>query len=153
MYPYYIKDIQEKVITKDEALELLTCLWIKTLTINKVRSQAHTLSSAGSPMYQNVTIGGQTPDKKDAVNELSFVVLQSVAQTRLTQPNLTVRYHKNINKAFFDDCIDVMKLGFGMPALNNYEIIIQSFIDGGVKEENAYNYSAIGCVEQAVPGY
>ena len=151
MYPYYIKDIQEKVITKDEALELLTCLWIKTLTINKVRSQAHTLSSAGSPMYQNVTIGGQTPDKKDAVNELSFVVLQSVAQTRLTQPNLTVRYHKNINKAFFDDCIEVMKLGFGMPALNNDEIIIPSFINWGVKED-AYNYSAIGCVETAVPG-
>lgn len=152
MYPYYIKDIQEKVITKDEALELLTCLWIKTLTINKVRSQAHTLSSAGSPMYQNVTIGGQTPDKKDAVNELSFVVLQSVAQTRLTQPNLTVRYHKNINKAFFDDCIEVMKIGFGMPALNNDEIIIPSFINWGVKEEDAYNYSAIGCVETAVPG-
>lgn len=152
MYPYYIKDIQEKVITKDEALELLTCLWIKTLTINKVRSQAHTLSSAGSPMYQNLTIGGQTPDKKDAVNELSFVVLQSVAQTRLTQPNLTVRYHKNINKAFFDDCIEVMKLGFGMPALNNDEIIIPSFINWGVKEEDAYNYSAIGCVETAVPG-
>ena len=152
MYPYYIKDIQEKVITKDEALELLTCLWIKTLTINKVRSQAHTLSSAGSPMYQNVTIGGQTSDKKDAVNELSFVVLQSVAQTRLTQPNLTVRYHKNINKAFFDDCIEVMKLGFGMPALNNDEIIIPSFINWGVKEEDAYNYSAIGCVETAVPG-
>lgn len=152
MYPYYIKDIQEKVINKDEALELLTCLWIKTLTINKVRSQAHTLSSAGSPMYQNVTIGGQTPDKKDAVNELSFVVLQSVAQTRLTQPNLTVRYHKNINKAFFDDCIEVMKLGFGMPALNNDEIIIPSFINWGVKEEDAYNYSAIGCVETAVPG-
>lgn len=152
MYPYYIKDIQEKVVTKDEALELLTCLWIKTLTINKVRSQAHTLSSAGSPMYQNVTIGGQTPDKKDAVNELSFVVLQSVAQTRLTQPNLTVRYHKNINKAFFDDCIEVMKLGFGMPALNNDEIIIPSFINWGVKEEDAYNYSAIGCVETAVPG-
>lgn len=152
MYPYYIKDIREAKITEDEALELLTCLWIKTLTVNKVRSQAHTLSSAGSPMYQNVTIGGQTIDKKDAVNELSFLVLKSVAQTRLTQPNLTVRYHANINKRFFDECIEVMKLGFGMPALNNDEIIIPSFIGWGVKEEDAYNYSAIGCVETAVPG-
>uniref|UniRef100_UPI003D779788 glycyl radical protein n=1 Tax=Catenibacterium mitsuokai TaxID=100886 RepID=UPI003D779788 len=152
MYPYYIKDINEKKITEEEALELLTCLWIKTLTVNKVRSQAHTLSSAGSPMYQNVTIGGQTTDKKDAVNELSFVVLKSVAQTRLTQPNLTVRYHANLNKHFFDECIEVMKLGFGMPALNNDEIIIPSFINWGVKEEDAYNYSAIGCVETAVPG-
>ena len=152
MYPYYDRDIKNGNITEAEALELLTCLWIKTLTINKVRSQAHTLSSAGSPMYQNVTIAGQTTDKKDAVNDLSFLVLKSVAQTRLTQPNLTVRYHKNINKQFLDECVEVMRLGFGMPALNNDEIIIPSFMDWGVKEEDAYNYSAIGCVETAVPG-
>ena len=152
MYPYFDRDIKSGATTEEEALELLTCLWIKTLTINKVRSQAHTLSSAGSPMYQNVTIGGQTTDGKDAVNELSFLVLRSVAQTRLTQPNLTVRYHKNLNKAFFDACIEVMKLGFGMPALNNDEIIIPSFINWGVSKEDAYNYSAIGCVETAVPG-
>lgn len=152
MYPYYDRDIKSGNITEAEALELLTCLWIKTLTINKVRSQAHTLSSAGSPMYQNVTIAGQTTDKKDAVNDLSFLVLKSVAQTRLTQPNLTVRYHKNINKQFLDECVEVMRLGFGMPALNNDEIIIPSFMDWGVKEEDAYNYSAIGCVETAVPG-
>ena len=152
MYPYYKKDMENGSLSEESALELLTCLWIKTLTVNKVRSQAHTFSSAGSPMYQNVTIGGQTTDKKDAVNELSFTVLKSVAQTRLTQPNLTVRYHANLNKKFFDECIEVMKLGFGMPALNNDEIIIPSFINWGVKEEDAYNYSAIGCVETAVPG-
>lgn len=152
MYPYYDRDIKNGTIKESEALELLTCLWIKTLTINKVRSQAHTLSSAGAPMYQNVTIAGQTIDKKDAVNDLSFLVLKSVAQTRLTQPNLTVRYHKNINKHFLDECVEVMRLGFGMPALNNDEIIIPSFMDWQVKEEDAYNYSAIGCVETAVPG-
>lgn len=148
MYPYFINDN----MSKEEVLEYLNNLWIKTLTINKVRSQSHTYSSAGSPMYQNVTIGGQTPEGQDAVNELSFIVLQSVAQTRLTQPNLTVRYHKNINPDFFDECIEVMKLGFGMPALNNDEIIIPSFIEKGVKKEDAYDYSAIGCVETAVPG-
>ena len=152
MDPYYRMDADAGRITDAEVLELLTCLWIKTLTVNKVRSQAHTYSSAGSPMYQNVTIGGQTPEKKDAVNDLSFLVLQSVAQTRLTQPNLTVRYHHNLNRKFYDECIEVMRLGFGMPAMNNDEIIIPSFIGWGVKEEDAYNYSAIGCVETAVPG-
>ena len=152
MYPYLKADLEKGVITDEEAVELLTNLWIKTLTINKVRSQAHTFSSAGSPMYQNVTIGGQTPDKKDAVNKLSFLVLKSVAQTRLPQPNLTVRYYNGLNKEFLDECIEVMKLGTGMTAFNNDEIIIPSFIDLGVKEEDAYNYSAIGCVETAVPG-
>ena len=152
IYPYFQHDIDHQIIDEDQAVELLTNLWIKTLTINKVRSQAHTFSSAGSPMYQNVTIAGQTTDKKDAVNRLSFLVLKSVAQTRLPQPNLTVRYHKNISKEFLDEAIEVMKLGTGMPAFNSDEVIIPSFIEKGIKEEDAYNYSAIGCVETAVPG-
>lgn len=152
LYPYYAADVDCGDITREQALELLTNLWIKTLTVQKVRSQAHTYGSAGMPMYQNVTIGGQTVDGHDAVNPLSFLVLQSVAQTRLTQPNLTVRYHKNIDKHFLDECVEVMRLGFGMPALNNDEVIIPSFIKWGVAPEDAYNYSAIGCVETAVPG-
>ncbi len=154
MYPYYKADLEAGRITEDEALELLTNLWIKTLTVQKIRSQAHTYSSAGSPMYQNVTIGGQTPESPhvDAVNPMSWLVLRSVAQTRLTQPNLTVRYHANLDPAFFAECVEVMRLGFGMPALNNDEIIIPSFIAWGVSEYDAYNYSAIGCVETAVPG-
>lgn len=150
-YPYYARS-RAAGMTDAQALELLDNLWIKTLTVNKVRSQSHTFSSAGSPMYQNVTIGGQTPGGQDAVNELSFLVLRSVAQTRLPQPNLTVRYHRRIDPAFLDEAIEVMKLGTGMPAFNNDEIIIPSFIQWGVKPEDAYDYSAIGCVETAVPG-
>lgn len=152
MYPYLKNDLAKGAITEDKAVELLTNLWIKTLTINKVRSQAHTFSSAGSPLYQNVTIGGQTRDKKDAVNPLSYLVLRSVAQTKLPQPNLTVRYHSGLDSQFMNECIEVMKIGFGMPAFNNDEIIIPSFIKIGVTEEDAYDYSAIGCVETAVPG-
>lgn len=152
MYPYLKEDLASNRITEDKATELLTNLWLKTYTINKVRSQSHTFSSAGSPLYQNVTIGGQTVNKQDAVNPLSYLVLQSVAQTKLPQPNLTVRYHKGLNAQFMEECIEVMKLGFGMPAFNNDEIIIPSFIEKGVVEEDAYEYSAIGCVETAVPG-
>lgn len=128
MYPYAKADLEAGRETEDSIVERLTNLWIKTLTINKVRSQAHTFSSAGSPLYQNVTIGGQTRDKQDAVNPLSYLVLRSVAQTKLPQPNLTVRYHKGLDNRFMNECIEVMKLGFGMPAMNNDEIIIPSFI-------------------------
>lgn len=155
LFPYYEADLAAGRITQDEATELLCNLWIKSLTVNKIRSQAHTLSSAGSPMYQNVTIGGQRladGEPQDAVNPLSWLILRSVAQTRLTQPNLTVRYHAGIDPDFLDECIEVMRLGFGMPAMNNDEVIIPSFIDWGVSREDAYDYSAIGCVETAVPG-
>ena len=152
LYPYYKTDLEKGIITEDSACELMTNLWLKTFTINKIRSWSHTQFSAGSPLYQNVTVGGQTPDKKDAVNPMTYLILRSVAQTRLPQPNLTVRYHAGLDDHFMNEAVEVVKLGFGMPAFNNDEIIIPSFIARGVKEEDAYNYSAIGCVETAVPG-
>ncbi|AVK49744.1 glycyl radical enzyme [Clostridium sp. MF28] len=150
--PFYEKDLKLGRITEDSATELLTNLWLKTFTINKIRSWSHTRFSAGSPLYQNVTVGGQTVDKKDAVNPLSYLILKSVAQTKLPQPNLTVRYHRWLSDDFMKECIEVVRLGFGMPAFNSDEVIIPSFIEKGVNEKDAYNYSAIGCVEVAVPG-
>lgn len=150
--PYFERDVKGKLITEEEACELMTNLWLKTLTINKIRSWSHTRFSAGSPLYQNVTVGGQTTDGKDAVNKMSYLILKSVAQTKLPQPNLTVRYHKGLDDNFMKECVEVVRLGFGMPAFNSDEVIIPSFIEKGVSKEDAYNYSAIGCVEVAVPG-
>lgn len=150
--PFLEKDLNEGKITEDEAVELFDNLWLKTFTINKIRPWGHTKFSAGSPLYQNVTIGGQTPDGKDAVNKASYLILKSVAQCHLTQPNLTVRYHKNLSDDFMKEAIEVVRCGFGMPAFNSDEVIIPSFIEKGVAKEDAYNYSAIGCVETAVPG-
>lgn len=151
VYEYYMRDIKAGVLTKDEANEILTNLWLKTYTINKIRSWSHTQYSAGSPLYQNVTIGGQTVTGKDAVNELSYAIIKSVAQAHLPQPNLTVRYHAGLDEHFMKEIVELMKLGTGMPALNSDEIIIPSLIEKGVSKEDAYNYSAIGCVEVAVP--
>ena len=152
MYPYYKKDIESGAMTEDEALELLENLWLKTFTINKIRSNSHTKFSAGSPLYQNVCIGGQLAGGVDAVNPLSFLVLKSIGQLKLTQPNLSVRYHKGISDEFMYDCIQMIKLGFGMPSFNSDEIIIDQFIDKGVAPEDAVNYSSIGCIEVSIPG-
>ncbi|KSV57463.1 glycyl radical protein [Acetivibrio ethanolgignens] len=150
--PYYEADLAKGLITEEEACELMCNLWLKTYTINKIRSWSHTQFSAGSPLYQNVTVAGQTTDGKDATNPMSWLILKSVAKCHLTQPNLTVRYHKNLSDEFMRECIEVIRCGFGMPAFNDDEVIIPSFIEKGVKPEDAYNYSAIGCVETAVPG-
>lgn len=152
LYEFYNNDIKNGSMTEDEAVELLSNLWIKTYTINKIRSWSHTQYSAGSPLYQNVTIGGQTIDGKDAVNELSYAIIKSDAQVHLPQPNLTIRYHAGLDDRFMNEAIELMKLGTGMPAFNSDEIIIPSLIEKGVSKEDAYNYSAIGCVEVAVPG-
>ena len=152
LYPFYKNDLVKGKITGDFTSELLENTWIKLLSINKIRPWSHTRFSAGGPLYQNVTIGGQHADGTDAVNELSFLILESVGKMRLTQPNLSVRFHKNISENFMMACIRVIEKGFGMPAFNNDEIVIPELIKLGVEKEDAFNYSAIGCIEIAVPG-
>lgn len=95
---YYVQDLENGTFEKPFALELLQSCWLKLLEVNKIRSGAHSKASAGSPLYQNVCIGGQklnedgTPE--DAVNPLSWAILESCGQLRSTQPNLSVRYHE-----------------------------------------------------------
>ncbi len=152
LYPFFRRDIAAGIIEEDRALELLEGVWLKLLAINKIRPWSHTRYSAGSPLYQNVTIGGQTPDGNDAVNPLSYLILESVGALRLPQPNLSVRYHRGLPDEFMGRCIEVIGEGFGMPAFNNDEIVIPALIALGVERADAYDYSAIGCIEVAVPG-
>ena len=152
LFPFYQQDQVTGNITEEFATELLENTWIKLLSINKIRPWSHTRFSAGGPLYQNVTIGGQTTEGADAVNALSFLILRSVGNMKLTQPNLSVRFHRDINQEFMMECIRVIEMGFGMPSFNNDEAVIPGLLKLGVEKEDACNYSAIGCIEIAVPG-
>ncbi|MGY0157099.1 formate C-acetyltransferase/glycerol dehydratase family glycyl radical enzyme [Edwardsiella tarda] len=156
LYPWYRRDVElEQTLSREQAIELLQGCWLKLLEINKIRSGTHSKASAGSPLYQNVTIGGQNlvaGVPQDAVNPLSYAILESCGRLRSTQPNLSVRYHAGISDDFLDACTQVIRCGFGMPAFNNDEIVIPAFIALGVAPQDAYQYAAIGCIETAVAG-
>ena len=152
LFPFYSQDKTAGRLSDDYVSELLENTWIKLLSINKIRNWAHTRYSAGGPLYQNVTIGGTDSQGYDAVNPLSFLILKSIGNIRLVQPNLSVRYHRDIDDDFLMECVKVIEKGFGMPAFNNDEIVVPGLIRLGVHPEDARNYSAIGCVEVAVPG-
>ncbi len=152
LFPFYSQDKTAGRLSDDYVIELLENTWIKLLSINKIRNWAHTRYSAGGPLYQNVTIGGTDSQGYDAVNPLSFLILKSIGNIRLVQPNLSVRYHRDIDDEFLMECVKVIEKGFGMPAFNNDEIVVPGLIRLGVHPEDARNYSAIGCVEVAVPG-
>ncbi|MBI9101667.1 MAG: glycyl radical protein [Spirochaetales bacterium] len=152
LYPFYRKDVDSGIISDNQVLELLENTWVKLYSFLKIRSWSHTRYSAGSPLYQNVTIGGQTRDGKDGVNDLSYLILWSVGEAKLTQPNLSVRFHKDMRSDFLMECVKVIEKGFGMPAFNNDEVVIPAFLALGVSREDAFDYSAIGCIEVAVPG-
>lgn len=75
LYPYYRRDVElNQTLDREHAIELLHSCWLKLLEVNKIRSGSHSKASAGSPLYQNVTIGGQNlinGQPMDAVNPLS----------------------------------------------------------------------------------
>ena len=156
LYPYYRRDVElNQTLSREQAIELLHGCWLKLLEVNKIRSGSHSKASAGSPLYQNVTIGGQkrvNGKAQDAVNPLSYAILESCGRLRSTQPNLSVRYHAGMSNDFLDACVQVIRCGFGMPAFNNDEIVIPEFIKLGVEPDDAWDYAAIGCIETAVGG-
>ncbi|MHA8114586.1 formate C-acetyltransferase/glycerol dehydratase family glycyl radical enzyme [Kosakonia cowanii] len=156
LYPFWRRDVElQQTLYREQGIELLQSCWLKLLEVNKIRSGSHSKASAGSPLYQNVTIGGQAWHNgqiHDAVNPLSYAILESCGRLRSTQPNLSVRYHAGMSDDFLDACVQVIRCGFGMPAFNNDEIVIPAFIALGVEPADAYDYAAIGCIETAVGG-
>ena len=151
-YPFYRSDLEAGRITCDQALEMLELLWLKLFSIIKVRPWDHTRYGIGYPTYQNVTIGGQTEDGQDATNDISYMVLETIRNVRLTQPNVSARIHARTPDRFLMECAKTIKLGFGMPAIKNDEIIIPALLEKGVAPADAYNYAIVGCIEAAVPG-
>ena len=150
--PLYLADLEAGRITRARALEILELLWLKLFSIIKVRPWDHTRFGIGYPTYQNVTIGGQTEDGKDATNDISYMVLETIRKIRLTQPNVSARIHTGTPDRFLMECAETIKLGFGMPAMKNDEIIVAALLEKGVCPADAYNYAIVGCVEVAVPG-
>jgi pyruvate formate-lyase/glycerol dehydratase family glycyl radical enzyme len=152
LYPFYQADLAEGRLTQEEAQEILELLWLKLFSIIKIRPWDHTRYGIGYPTYQNVTIGGQTAYGSDATNELSYMVLAAIRDIRLTQPNVSARIHAGTPDRFLMECARTIKLGFGMPAMKNDEIIVPALLEKGVAPEDAFDYAIVGCVEASVPG-
>jgi len=143
MYPYYKNDN----ITMEKAQELLDCLWVKFNDINKVRDEGSTKAFGGYPMFQNLIVGGQSIDGKDDTNDLSFMCLTATQHTRLPQPSISIRVWNKTPDELLLRAAEVTRLGLGMPAYYNDEVIIPSLTSHGVSLEDARDYGIIGCVE------
>lgn len=155
LYSYYKKDISEGKYTIDRVQELLDCLWIKFNEIIKVQDSESIHIHPGFPMTPNLTIGGQTPNGLDATNELSYLMLNSQEHIRLTNPQFTVRYHKDTPLEFKRRVAEVIKLGTGMPAMFGdegcMEAIKKAFPD--MPMDRVRDYGIVGCVELAPRGF
>ncbi len=147
MYPYYKKDIDEGKITQEEAQELLDCIWVKLNDINKVRDAGSADGFAGYGMFQNLIVGGQDIYGMDATNDLSYMCLEAAMHVPLPQPSISVRVWNGTPQSFMVKAAALTRLGTGLPAYYNDEIIIPSIMARGLTLEDARDYCIIGCVE------
>lgn len=152
IYPYYKKDLEEGRITPERAQELVDCLFIKLNEILKVWNQEDAKHFGGFPISQNLCAGGQDACGRDATNDVSYMLIQALANVRLPQPAFSVRLHANSPEKFMDAVCEAIKLGTGMPAVYNDEAIIPAMMSRGVSLEDARQYAIVGCVEPSVHG-
>ncbi|MBE7053537.1 MAG: glycyl radical protein [Ruminococcaceae bacterium] len=152
MYPYYKKDIEKGIITKEEAQELLDCIWIKLNDLNKVRDKVSAEGFAGYSLFQNLIAGGQDKDGNDATNELSFMCISATMHVLLPQPSFSVRVWNGSPNEFLLKAAELTRTGVGLPAYYNDEVIIPSLLSRGLSIEDARDYNIIGCVEPQKAG-
>jgi pyruvate formate-lyase/glycerol dehydratase family glycyl radical enzyme len=151
MYDFYKHDIDSGV-PKEYLKEVLECLWIKTNDVVLVRSANSAKYFAGFPTGYTVALGGLTKNGRSAVNELSYLCLESYHDIKLPQPNLAVRLNELIPRDFLNLTAKTIRLGTGIPQIFNDEVIVPGFLNRGVSLEDARDYAIVGCVELSIPG-
>ena len=152
MYPYYKKDIEDGLITRDFAQELMDCIWVKLNDLNKVRDAASAEGFAGYSLFQNLCAGGQNEDGVDATNDLSYMCIQASMHVQLPQPSFSVRVWNGTPTDFLIKCAQLTRTGVGLPAYYNDEVIIPALMNRGIPLREARDYNIIGCVEPQKAG-
>ncbi|NRX25606.1 formate C-acetyltransferase [Clostridium beijerinckii] len=148
MYPCLKED---KNISKEFAQELVDCIWIKLNDINKTRDEISAQAFAGYAVFQNLCVGGQNEEGLDATNEVSYMCMEATAHVKLPAPSFSIRVWQGTPDEFLLRACEVARLGLGVPAMYNDEVIIPALVNRGVTLRDARNYCIIGCVEPQCP--
>ena len=152
LYPFFKKDLENNILSKDELLELLYCFLIKFNEIPWLLSEFAAHYFAGYIPFQNIVCGGQTKSGKDATNELSYIILDCVKNLKMYQPSLAVRVHNKTPFLFLKKITEVISEGIGFPAIHFDDTTIKMLLSSGISLEDARNYCLMGCVEPYVHG-
>ena len=153
LYPYYKADIEKGVITKEEAQELLDCLWIKIAELSLFQDEVTAQYAAGYCITVNVTAGGIDQFGNDAVNELSYMAIQATMDVQFKEPNLSIRYNISKNPdAFLRKAVESIRMGLTMPAIHHDDAGIRMLLNKGVPLSEAWDWNPCGCVETNLSG-
>ena len=152
LYPYYQNDLDQGRLTQDQALELLLCFSAKATEHVFLMSERISEYHGGFLVVQAAIVGGMDREGNDAVNPLTYLMLDVMEKHGMRDPNYQVRVHSGSPPSYLNRALDVARRGSGCPALFNDEAVIESLKAHGFPEEEARDYGIVGCVEPSLPG-
>jgi pyruvate formate-lyase/glycerol dehydratase family glycyl radical enzyme len=153
LYPSYKKEVAEGTLTREQAQELLQCFWIKFN--NQPAPPKVGVTAAESSTYTDfaqINVGGVKPDGSDAVNEVSFLILDVIEEMRLLQPSSSVQVSKKNPDRFIKRAAKIIRTGFGQPSVFNTDVVVQEMIRVGKSVVDARCGGTSGCVETGAFG-
>ena len=153
LYPFYRKGLDEGTLTREQAEELLQCLWIKFN--NQPAPPKVGVTAAESATYTDfaqINLGGLREDGSDGVNELTYLILDVVEEMRLLQPSASIQVSKKSPDAFIKRAARIIRTGFGQPSVFNADLVVQELLRQGKSLADARNGGTSGCVETGAFG-
>lgn len=153
LYPFYRKGIEDGTLTRESAMELLGCFWIKFNNQPAPPKVGVTLAESGTYTdFANINIGGIRPDGSDGVNEISYMLLEVIGKMKTLQPSTNVQISQKNPDRFIRKACEVIRMGMGFPSVFNSEAVIKELIRQGKSIEDARCGGTSGCVEAGAFG-
>ena len=153
LYPFYKKGLEEGTLTEDAARELLQCFWIKFN--NHPAPPKVKVTAAESSTYTdfaNINLGGLTPGGQDAVNDLTYLILDVIDEMRLVQPSTNIQLSAKNPDRFLKRALKIVREGWGQPSVFNADTVVQELLRQGKSVEDARCGGTSGCVETGAFG-
>jgi trans-4-hydroxy-L-proline dehydratase len=153
LYPFYKQEIENGSLTKESAIELLEAFWVKFNNHPSPPKMGVTaLESNTYTDFSLINLGGVKEDGTDAVNELTYIILDVIEEMRILQPSSMVQLSKKNPDKFIERAIKITKTGFGQPSIFNTDAIVKELVNQGKDLIDARNGGASGCVETGAFG-
>ncbi len=148
LQPFYVRDVDDGLLDREGAKELLQCLWIKFNNHTAPPKVGVTAKESGTYNdFTNINLGGLTRDGSDGVNDLSYLLLEVVDEIHLLQPQSNVQISSKTPDRFLKAACRVIRKGYGYPAVFNADAVVAEQVRAGKTVEDAREGGTSGCIE------
>ena len=153
LFRFYEMGLKDGTLTREQALELLQCMWIKFNNQPAPPKVGVTAAESGTYTdFAQINTGGVKADGSDAVNEVTYLILDVIEEMRLLQPSSSIQVSKKNPDRFVKRAAKIIRTGFGQPSVFNTDLIVQELIRAGKSVQDARNGGTSGCVETGAFG-